>query len=171
MSDCIPAASARDPSIRAVAYFEAFKGVLALLAASGLLLLASQGVHDLVVRLAQHGHLNPASRDPHVLLSLIADVPRPDLLLMAAGALGYATIRFFESYGLFRERAWAEWLAAVSGGIYVPFELLALWRHPNWLSLAILLVNLLVVAVVVRALILRRRQAKAADLPVSDPAG
>lgn len=166
MADHLHLAVPHDPSIRAVAYFEAFKGVLALLAASGLLLLASDGVHDLVVRLAQHGHLNPASRDPHVLFSLIADVSRPDLLLMAAGALGYATIRFFESYGLFRERAWAEWLAAVSGGIYVPFELLALWRHPGWLSLLILLVNLLVVAVVVRALILRRRKSSAENLPL-----
>lgn len=171
MSDRAPAPVPHDSSIRAVAYFEAFKGVLALLAASGLLLLASQDVQDLVVRLARYGHLNPASHDPHVLLSLLADVSQPDLLLMAGGALGYATIRFFEAYGLFRERAWAEWLAAVSGGIYVPFELLALWRHPNWLSLAVLLVNLLVVAVVVRALVLHRRKQNMPDLPVSDPAG
>ncbi|MCZ7627423.1 MAG: DUF2127 domain-containing protein [Candidatus Methylomirabilis sp.] len=38
-------------------------------------------------------------------------------------AAGYASVRFVEAYGLWLERRWAEWFAAVSGGIYIPFEI------------------------------------------------
>ena len=38
-------------------------------------------------------------------------------------ALTYSAIRFTEAYGLWRERRWAEWLSAVSGAIYLPFEI------------------------------------------------
>jgi len=60
--------------------------------------------------------------------------------------LVYALVRFAESYGLWLERRWAEWLAALSGGIYVPVEVYELARHVTWIRLGALLVNLAVVA-------------------------
>jgi uncharacterized membrane protein (DUF2068 family) len=47
-------------------------------------------------------------------------------------------------------------LAAVSGGIYVPFELGELLRRPTWHGGALLAINLLVVVVMVHALWQRR---------------
>jgi uncharacterized membrane protein (DUF2068 family) len=52
-----------------------------------------------------------------------------------------------------------ELLAAASGALYVPFELFELFRKPTWHGLAIMLANVLVVAVMVRTLALRRRPA------------
>jgi uncharacterized membrane protein (DUF2068 family) len=46
---------------------------------------------------------------------------------------------------LWKERAWAEWLALVSGAIYLPFEIYELARRPDWIRLVIFLVNLAVV--------------------------
>ena len=37
-------------------------------------------------------------------------------------AIAYALLRFIEGYGLWRQRVWAEWLAIVSGCLYIPFE-------------------------------------------------
>ena len=68
-----------------------------------------------------------------------------DLWAVAVGALAYSTLRFFEAYGLWRERAWAEWLALISGAIYLPFEIFELARRPDWVRLLIFLVNLAVV--------------------------
>ena len=67
------------------------------------------------------------------------------LLLLAAGAAAYSLVRFIEAYGLWYARRWAEWFAALSGGIYVPIELFELYKRFTWLSLGALMVNLVIV--------------------------
>jgi uncharacterized membrane protein (DUF2068 family) len=54
-------------------------------------------------------------------------------------------MRFVESYGLWRQRVWAEWVALVSGASYLPLEIYGLTRHANGLKWTILLLNLAVV--------------------------
>jgi uncharacterized membrane protein (DUF2068 family) len=61
-------------------------------------------------------------------------------------------VRFTEAYGLWRERAWGEWVAAASGAIYVPFELYELARGISWIKLAALALNLAIVAFMAYAL-------------------
>jgi uncharacterized membrane protein (DUF2068 family) len=60
-----------------------------------------------------------------------------------------------EAYGLWRERRWAEWLAATSGAIYVPFEIYELTRGVSPIKLAMLALNVAIVLYMVAAL--RRR--------------
>ncbi len=48
----------------------------------------------------------------------------------------------------------------MSGSIYVPFELIEIVHRPTGLSVALLLVNLTIVALMVYALIARRRAAR-----------
>jgi uncharacterized membrane protein (DUF2068 family) len=143
-------------AVRVVAVLEAFKGIVVLLAATGLLALVHRDLDDFAVRLVQHAHLNPASRWPHIFLDAVSHLDQPRLLWLAVGAAAYGAVRLVEAYGLFRERAWAEWLSALSGGLYVPMELVELARQRSLLSLVLLAVNLVVVAVMVRALMQRR---------------
>jgi uncharacterized membrane protein (DUF2068 family) len=143
-------------TIRAVAYFEAFKGALVLAAATGLLPLVHRNLYELAVTLVAHTHLNPASKYPEIFLDAAARLQDSRLLLLAAGAAAYSGVRFIEAYGLFFERAWAEVLAAASGAIYVPFEVLGLLEKPTWYGGALLVLNLAVVAIMIRALIERR---------------
>ena len=146
-------------AITAVAFFEAFKGALVLIVASGLTLLAHRDLHALAERLVAHTHLNPASRYPHIFLDAVDHLQNTRLSMLALGAVAYSALRFLEAYGLFRRAAWAEVLAALSGAIYVPFEIANLLRHFTWLSLGALLLNVLVVLVMVAALVRRRRSA------------
>lgn len=144
------------PAIRAIAFFEAFKGAVVLLAATGLASLMHRDLGDLAERLVAHAHLDPASKYPHIFLDAVARLEDTRLLWLAGGAAAYATLRFVEAYGLLRERAWAEWLAALSGGVYVPVEIAKLVERPTALGAAVLAANLAVVAVMVWAL--RQRQ-------------
>ena len=144
-------------AVRAVALIEAAKGVLVLAAASGLLLFVHEDLNSLAAELVRHMHLNPASRYPHIFLDVVADLPQPGLLWMAAGAAAYAFLRLVEAYGLYYTRAWAEWLAALSGGLYIPFEITEIARKPSLLGAIILVINLGVVAVMALALIQQRR--------------
>lgn len=147
----------RRPAVRLIALFEATKGVLVLMAGLGLLSLLHKDLQDLAVRLVRHSHLNPASHYPQIFINAASNLHDARLMTLAAGAAAYASIRLFEAYGLFADKAWAEWLAAGSGAVYMPFELLHLVRHPNALAAVLLLANGAIVAVMVNAL--RRRLA------------
>ena len=68
-----------------------------------------------------------------------------NLVTVLAIACAYSSLRFIEAYGLWRQRVWAEWLAIVSGAVYLPFELYNLIRRPTTAHWVILLVNIGVV--------------------------
>jgi uncharacterized membrane protein (DUF2068 family) len=76
-------------------------------------------------------------------------------------------VRLLEAYGLFYEKAWAEVLAAGSGGLYLPAEIYELFTKPGWLRAGILVVNVAVVALMLHALIERRRLRSNPNLPAS----
>jgi uncharacterized membrane protein (DUF2068 family) len=133
-------------ALRAVALFEAAKGTLVLAAGVGLLGLLHRDADRIAGLLVSRLHLNPASKRARIFLDLLADLSSGKLWLLAALAVTYAAVRFIEAYGLWRGRAWAKWMAVVSGGIYVPFEIYELYTGVTWLKLAALLVNGAVVA-------------------------
>ena len=144
-------------AIRLVAYFEAFKGLLVLVTAVGLLNYAHQDLHALAARLIRHFHLNPAAEYPQLFLDGASAIQGPRLLVLAAGALSYVLIRFFEAYGLFRGRSWAEVLAAASGAIYLPIEIYEFWQQTSRLLVAMIIINAAIVALMLYALYRRRR--------------
>lgn len=142
--------------IRAVAFFEAFKGALVLAGATGLLSLLHRDVYAIAAALIEHSHLNPAARYPQIFLDAAANLQDSRLVLLAVGAAAYSVVRFIEAYGLFFGRAWAEVLAAASGAIYVPIEVMGIIKKPSWHGGVLLALNIFVVAIVVRALQQRR---------------
>ena len=151
-------------TIRLVACFEAFKGVLVLLAASGLLSLLHKDIEAIAVRLIEHMHLNPASKYATIFLDAAARLQDSRLVMLALGAAAYATIRLVEGWGLYRERAWAEVLAAASGAIYMPIEVYGWLKHPTWFRFAVFLVNAAVVGIMWRALAKRKSKPEATPL-------
>jgi uncharacterized membrane protein (DUF2068 family) len=104
-----------EAGVRAVAFFEALKGTLVLVAGFGLLSLVHRDLEDLAERLVQHSHLNPASHYPRVFIEAAARTSDARLRTLAAMAFAYSTVRFVEAYGLWKMRAWAEWFAIISG--------------------------------------------------------
>ncbi len=138
--------------LRVVAMFEAAKGMLVLLAGFGVLVIVNHGTAQMADALVLHLHLNPAKGVPRVFVELMNDTSNRQLQALAAGALAYAVLRLAEAFGLWRARAWAEWLSVVSGTIYVPFELYELSRGVTMLRLGMLLVNLGIVAYMLFAL-------------------
>ena len=131
--------------LRAVAVFEMLKGTLALLAAGGLFYYIPRDFRHVALELVGRLHLNAGKSYPNVFFRVIEDSSNAQLWLVAALVLVYAAIRFAEGYGLWRGRTWAEWVAAVSGAIYVPVELYELERGVSWLKLSALLLNLAIV--------------------------
>ena len=145
-------------ALRAVALFEALKGALALTAGWGVLALFHGDAQRFADALVGRLHLNPAKNTPRIFLQLLENISNSQLWALAAFAALYAGLRFIEAYGLWRGRRWAEWLAALSGGIYVPVEFYELTRGVSWIKVAALLLNAAVVAYMCYALWVSRKK-------------
>jgi len=140
-------------TVRAVALFEAAKGTLVLLTGFGALSLIHHDAQRVAEQLVGHLHLNPAKHYPRIFIDTAAHLTDARLWMLATLAATYGLVRFVEAYGLWHGRRWAEWFAAVSGGIYIPFELYELFQGINWLSLGALVANVLIVGLMVNALL------------------
>lgn len=80
------------------------------------------------------------------------------VLEVAIGAFLYAGLFLVEGVGLARARRWAEYLTVIASSSYLPFELLALRRHPAAAPAGTILLNIAVVAYLVAQLRADRRR-------------
>jgi uncharacterized membrane protein (DUF2068 family) len=138
--------------LRTVAVFEAAKGLLVLMVGFGLFSLMHQNSQQLAQQLIAHFNLNPAHRYSQIFIELAGQLNDGRLWMLAGFALLYTVVRFIEAFGLWHARPWAEWFAALSGAIYIPFELHELWHRPSWLTAATLLVNVAIVSFMIYGL-------------------
>ena len=150
---------ARLRTLRAIAAFEAIKGVAALAAIVGVVDLMHHDARRLAIELIGRFHLTPDARFPSILLHYAELLPNADVRPLVYIASAYIAVRFLEAYGLWRARAWGEWLGALSGGLYIPFEFHHLMHRPSLISAAVLVGNLFVVGFLAYQLWRRRTAA------------
>ena len=139
----------RTIGLRTIAIFEASKGALVLAVGFGLIYLGNQNWQILVENLILKIELGPEhlySRISRVFLKAISHWSHGQILGLAALAGMYSLLRFIEAFGLWRQKAWAEWLGVISGGIYLPIEIFELIREASVIKFAIFVTNLLVIA-------------------------
>lgn len=141
------------PGLHVIAVVEASKGLLAVLAASGLALigptLLQRWIHLLIVRFEfdpEHGTMP----------WLLGAISPGSVHFAAAAVLFYGIVHLVEAWGLWRARSWASWLGCVTAAAYLPFDIYALLRHPVWISWVVVAINLIVVWVLGRDLLNRR---------------
>lgn len=148
------------PGLRAIAFVELGKGVLALFAASGLELAGPTQLRRWIDDLIHLFQLDPA----HGAMAWLAQGINPDSVHLAAAAVvAYGLIHLAEAWGLWRDKAWASWLGCVTAALYLPFEGYALFQHRGALALIVFAINLLVVWVLARDLARRRDSRERAD--------
>ena len=145
--------------LRTIAFFEALKGLLALGALLLVLRLMHHDLQAMVMQWIMRFGLDPEAYLATELLHIAEILPDANVLGLIALALGYAALRFAEAFGLWRDAHWAEWLGAISGGIYVPFEVAHFVHTPGLLTAGVIALNLFVVAYLLRLLWLRKQHA------------
>ena len=143
-----------------IAVFEAVKGVAAIAASLGLLSLAHKDVRRIAYALIGHFHLDPEAHYPQLLIETANWIATSNVYSILAVAVLYAVIRLVEAYGLWKDRAWAEWLAALSGSLYLPLEVNHLIAHTTTINACVLFGNLAVVIFMVFRLKKRRHEAE-----------
>jgi uncharacterized membrane protein (DUF2068 family) len=128
--------------LRAVASFEFTKGIFVLLIGLSALLLVHKDAWVIAESLLALLHV---STDRHLAQLFLDFADRlTDARLWAAAELAftYSLLRFAEAYGLWKQRTWAEWLAFVSGALFLPLEIRELMRGITVLRSAMFVANL-----------------------------
>jgi uncharacterized membrane protein (DUF2068 family) len=146
-------AKASKTVVRSVAVFEAAKGAVVLLAGFGVLSLLHRDIRVAAAALVGRLHLNPAHEFESSFIEAAARVTDTGLWMIASAGFLYALFRFLEAFGLWFGRRWAEWLAVVSGGLYVPLEIYELIQRDTWVRASALIVNLAVVCLMTAVLV------------------
>lgn len=141
----MPLSYPRSLGIRTVASLEMLKGVLVLLLGFGALSLIHKDLDDVAERLIDFLRINPEGKLSGFFCRLADRTSDHSLWLLAIGAMVYSALRFAEAYGLWHERAWAEWFALISGCIYLPWEVYHIIHRPHPWNWAILAINILIV--------------------------
>lgn len=155
--------------VKTVAIFEAIKGGLVLLAGFGLLSLLHRDLRALATNFVDWLHLDPTKHYAMAFIDAAAALTDKRLWFIASFGCLYAAFRFTEAYGLWKARTWAEWLAVVSGMIYLPVEAFELWQKFTWIRVTALTVNLAVVLLMVIVLLQNRQRSELGAPPIEEP--
>jgi uncharacterized membrane protein (DUF2068 family) len=132
---------------RGVAVLEFLKGFAVLAIAGGFatMLHREHDVEQIAISLLYVLHINHHQHLSAVFLRVADKLEDTNLLLVAAGAGIYCLLRFVEAYGLWKGRVWAEWLALISGTLYLPMEIYEMFRHNTPIKSGIFLLNVAIV--------------------------
>ena len=61
---------------------------------------------------------------------------------LGLGSFLYAALFLAEGTGLWLEKRWGEWLTVIITSSLVPVEIYEMYRHPSWVKVAVLVINL-----------------------------
>ena len=155
--------------LKSVAIFEAAKGVLLVLVGIGAISLVHHDVRLIAAALVGRLHLNPAHGFSGSFVEAASHITDARLWLIASMGFLYAVFRFIESYGLWFEKVWAEWLAVVSGGMFLPLEIYEVCEKFTRVRISALIVNIAVVCAMSWVLVKNRRSRLAKSNPPQSP--
>jgi uncharacterized membrane protein (DUF2068 family) len=149
-----------DRWILVIGGFKLLKGVLFILLGIGALRLVHRDISDLLLRWLIDWHFDPESRFVNLVLDKAALIDAHRLRQISIAIFCYAGLDFIEGTGLVLEKTWAEYLTLILTASFLPWEFFEILRHPTWVKVVLILVNVLVVVYLVfyvqRSLRLRR---------------
>src|SRR5580693_4554836 len=150
--------------LRAVASFESAKGVFVLLIGLSAILLVHRDAWVIAEQLLALLHVSTDRRWALDFLDFADRLTEARLWAAAQLAFAYSLLRFAEAYGLWRQRTWAEWLAFISGTLFLPIEIPGLMRGITVLRSSVFVANLGIVFYMFFLLRAGRQRRKARQL-------
>lgn len=153
---------------RVVGAFKLASGLLLTGAGFGIFRLLNEDFGGEIDRLVLRLHLDPENHLVHGALARLASLDQAHIKMIGVGTLFYAALETVEGIGLILRRLWAGTLTVVATGLLLVPEGYELAHRINPLRIAVLLVNLAILAYVVVKLRQERRDRLAAgeDAPV-----
>jgi uncharacterized membrane protein (DUF2068 family) len=166
--DCIETVSERTTKPgrhnRGLLLIAVYKGFLALffaLLGVAALHLMHKDIDDVIGRIGDLLRFNHESKFVNFLYDRASIINDPLLKRIGFLAFSYAGVSLAEGIGLYLEKAWGEYLTLVITASFLPWELFEVFHRHTWVRVALLVVNTLVFAYLLRVVITRRKPAEA----------
>lgn len=144
---------------RWLAYYKFGSGALLFLVGVEAIRLLHSDVQFVVAHWVEWFHAGRL-RYVQVMLDQLGQVSRGELLGVSAASFVYSGIQMTEGVGLYLERRWAEYLALLGTGGFLPLELYELARAFSWTKLGVLIFNIALVGYLARLLLAGARTAR-----------
>ena len=131
--------------LKIIAFFKAIRGLIAFLLGIALLIGVRYGAMDAVSSLPIFDETLSEDASVTKLLLWFDTTTNDQFIFIATGMLGYALLRWIEATGIWLNKTWAEYLAVLTGFVYLTIEAVEFVRKPSIAIILIFAVNLLVV--------------------------
>jgi uncharacterized membrane protein (DUF2068 family) len=143
-AEAVPA-SKRAPTLYAIILIKLLKGALFVALAITAYTLSDNDLPAEYRGLLHVLRLNPESRIWAHLAGQVSQLTETQVLVAAAGLLGYSLFSIVEGVGLIFRVSWAGWLAIGESAFFIPIEVNHLCRHASLVGFVVLGINVLIV--------------------------
>jgi uncharacterized membrane protein (DUF2068 family) len=149
-----------DRGVQAIAIFKFVKGVLLIVAATGVLKLVDKDLPDMALGWLQALHVDADNRYAHGLLEKLMFLDARKLKEFSVGSYLYAALVFSEGTGLWLRKIWGEYLTIVATAVFIPFEIYENVQHFTFARLIVTFINVAVVVYLIAKLRRRKNEAR-----------
>ena len=133
-----------------IALFKLIKGILLLAVGIGALKLLHRDVAQTVGHWVDILRVDPDNRIIHRILARVLTVTPAQLRAASAGTFVYAGLLLTEGLGLLFRKRWAEYFTIITTAGLIPLEVYELSRRVSTAKVAVLIINVVIVAYLVR---------------------
>jgi uncharacterized membrane protein (DUF2068 family) len=138
------------PTLLLIALFKLIKGILLLAVGIGALKLLHRDIAQTVAHWVDILRVDPDNRLIHGLLARVLSVTPGQLRAASAGTFVYSGLLLTEGLGLLFRKRWAEYFTIITTAGLIPIELYELSRRVTTAKVAVLFINVAIVAYLVR---------------------
>lgn len=131
--------------LRLIAVFKFFKAALLIALGVGLFRLLHKDIGGVLEHWCEALRFDPGSHFINKVLARAARVSPAQVKQLGVGSFLYAGLFLAEGTGLWLRKRWGEWLTIIVTSSLVPVEILEIYRHPSWVKVGVLVVNVAIV--------------------------
>jgi uncharacterized membrane protein (DUF2068 family) len=135
--------------LRLIALFKLVKAALLIAVGVGALKLIHKDVAGAVEHWVELLRLDPNNHYIDTALEKASNLTPDKIKELGLGSMVYAGLFLTEGIGLWLEKRWAEWLTVIITSSLIPLEIYEIYRHPTAIKIAVLLINIAIVAYLV----------------------
>jgi uncharacterized membrane protein (DUF2068 family) len=148
----------RERGLVVIIAYKLVKGGLWLVLGAAVVVLLHLGLGDRLAGWADHLRHHSRAWSLELADLLVRAATRRGLWTLVVALFADGVFTLVEGWALMRGHWWGPWLVVVATSSLLPFEIVALARHPHVSRVALLLVNLVIVVYLARKALREHRQ-------------
>ena len=131
--------------LRVIAVFKLLKAAALIVTGLGVLKLVHKDMGAELEHLVVMSGFDPGGRFVARAIQQVTNISPRRIRELGIVSFVYAALFLTEGIGLWMLKRWAEWFTVISTSSLVPVEVWEIHRHPSWMKVLVLMVNLGVV--------------------------